>query len=87
MKDPKTAEHPDAPFDDIPAAAAMRIDLRAYLKAVESGLIREALLASNGVVAHAAARLGLRRTTLADKLRRQGLGAELLAARRREGSS
>lgn len=61
------------------------VDLRAYLRAIEAGLIREALLASGGVVAHAAARLGLRRTTLTDKLRRQGLEPSRGALRRPRG--
>jgi sigma-54 dependent transcriptional regulator, flagellar regulatory protein len=46
------------------------IDLKGYLDVMESNLIRRALAESNGVVAHAAKRLNLRRTTLVEKLRK-----------------
>lgn len=46
------------------------IDLRAYIQAVETGLIRQALDQADGVVAHAAELLNLRRTTLVEKLRK-----------------
>lgn len=46
------------------------IDLKKYLDTMESNLIRRALEESNGVVAHAAKRLNLRRTTLVEKLRK-----------------
>ena len=49
------------------------IDLRAHLDAIESRLINEALQRSGGTVAHAARLLGLRRTTLVEKLRRNGV--------------
>jgi DNA-binding NtrC family response regulator len=60
------------------AAAAARlpgegIDLRAHLFAIEHGLIREALERSGGTVAQAARLLGLRRTTLVEKLRKFGI--------------
>ncbi|WP_233671498.1 helix-turn-helix domain-containing protein [Luteimonas cellulosilyticus] len=46
---------------------------------IELGLIREALDRSDGIVAHAAQLLGLRRTTLAEKLRKYGIERELAA--------
>ena len=48
------------------------IDLRAHLHAIEHTLIREALDRSGGTVAQAARLLGLRRTTLVEKLRKFG---------------
>jgi sigma-54 specific flagellar transcriptional regulator A len=53
------AELPDAGFE-----------LRGYLNDIERCLIDQALRRSNGVVAHAARLLGLRRTTLVEKLRK-----------------
>ena len=49
------------------------IDLKAHLATLEQNLIRQALDESNGVVAHAAKRLKMRRTTLVEKLRKYGL--------------
>ncbi|MBK1726882.1 sigma 54-interacting transcriptional regulator [Halorhodospira neutriphila] len=49
------------------------IDLRAYLGELEQGLIQQALWVSDGVVGRAARLLGLRRTTLVEKLRRYGI--------------
>jgi sigma-54 dependent transcriptional regulator, flagellar regulatory protein len=49
------------------------IDLRAHVSAIEESLIRQALNRSNGVVAQAARLLGLRRTTLVEKLRKFGI--------------
>lgn len=46
---------------------------------IELRLIREALERSDGVVAHAAQLLGLRRTTLAEKLRKYGIERDLAA--------
>jgi sigma-54 specific flagellar transcriptional regulator A len=50
------------------------IDLRAHVAAIEESLLRQALDRSNGVVAQAARLLGLRRTTLVEKLRKYGMG-------------
>jgi len=50
------------------------MDLRAHVSAIEESLIRQALERSNGVVAQAARLLGLRRTTLVEKLRKFGIG-------------
>ena len=49
------------------------LDLRAHLLTIERRLIEQALERSNGTVAHAARLLGLRRTTLVEKLRKLGL--------------
>ncbi len=46
------------------------IDLKEHLTGVEQALIRQALGATDGVVGRAARLLGLRRTTLVEKLRR-----------------
>jgi sigma-54 dependent transcriptional regulator, flagellar regulatory protein len=46
------------------------IDLRAHMARIEESLIRQALDRSNGIVAQAARLLGLRRTTLVEKLRK-----------------
>jgi sigma-54 specific flagellar transcriptional regulator A len=46
------------------------IDLKEYLNNMEFDLIRQALEECNGVVAHAAKRLNMRRTTLVEKLRK-----------------
>ena len=49
------------------------IDLRGHLDAIERRLIEQALQRSDGIVAHAARLLGLRRTTLVEKLRKFSL--------------
>ena len=70
---PPTAE----PSGDLPAGG---IDLRAYLENLERRLITQALASAGGTVAHAARLLGLRRTTLVEKLRKYDLtGADLSA--------
>lgn len=49
------------------------LDLKAHLSDLEVALIRQALDEANGVIAHAAERLKMRRTTLVEKLRKYGL--------------
>jgi len=49
------------------------IDLRTHIAEIELELIRAALQQADGVVAHAAPLLGLRRTTLVEKLRKYGI--------------
>jgi sigma-54 specific flagellar transcriptional regulator A len=49
------------------------IDLKAHLNTLEQSLIQQALDESDGIVAHAAKRLHMRRTTLVEKLRKYGL--------------
>jgi sigma-54 specific flagellar transcriptional regulator A len=70
-------------LEDQPAAASgsgtilppAGIDLRAHVAAIEETLIRQALSRAGGTVAHAARLLGLRRTTLVEKLRKFGISA------------
>ena len=54
------------------------LDLKDYLGNLEQGLIQQALDDANGVVARAAERLRIRRTTLVEKMRKYGMS-------RREG--
>ncbi|WJW74579.1 sigma-54 dependent transcriptional regulator [Thiohalobacter sp. IOR34] len=49
------------------------IDLKEHLSNLEQTFIKQALDDAGGVVAHAAKRLGMRRTTLVEKLRKYGL--------------
>ena len=49
------------------------MDLKEYLTVMEGDLIRQALNECNGVVAHAAKLLNIRRTTLVEKLRKYDL--------------
>ncbi|WP_266171297.1 sigma-54 dependent transcriptional regulator [Dyella subtropica] len=53
------------------------LDLKDHLADIEVGLIRQALDATGGVVAHAAKLLRMQRTTLVEKLRKYGLQASL----------
>ena len=62
--------------DNPPALAQLPtegIDLKEYLNVLEGDLIRQALIECSGVVAHAAKRLNMRRTTLVEKLRKYDL--------------
>ncbi len=52
------------------------LDLRGHMASIELTLISEALERTQGVVAHAAQLLGLRRTTLVEKLRKYGIDRE-----------
>ncbi|MCC6297126.1 MAG: sigma-54-dependent Fis family transcriptional regulator [Pseudomonadales bacterium] len=66
-------------------AAAVRLpnagmNLKDYLGSIETAFIRQALEEAGGVVAHAADLLGMRRTTLVEKLRKYGLSRGLDAA-------
>ena len=49
------------------------IDVKEYLNNLECALIRQALDECGGIVAHAAQRLNMRRTTLVEKMRKFGL--------------
>jgi sigma-54 specific flagellar transcriptional regulator A len=51
------------------------IDLKDHLSTIEVGLIRKALVEADGTVAEAARLLGMRRTTLVEKLRKYRLSA------------
>jgi sigma-54 specific flagellar transcriptional regulator A len=50
------------------------LDLREYLSDLECSLIQQALDDANGVVARAAEKLNIRRTTLVEKMRKYNLG-------------
>lgn len=62
-----------APADKSPALPDAGLDLRNHMANIELTLINEALERTQGVVAHAAQLLGLRRTTLVEKLRKYGI--------------
>jgi sigma-54 specific flagellar transcriptional regulator A len=49
------------------------MDLKEHMSALECSLIQQALDDSNGVVAHAAKKLNMRRTTLVEKMRKHDL--------------
>ena len=70
----REAETPDpsalSPTTTLPPQG---IDLRGHIANIELDLIRAALAQTGGVVAHAAPLLGLRRTTLVEKLRKYGI--------------
>ena len=63
----------DHAADALPEAG---LDLKEHLAAIEAGLIRQAMERAGGVVAQAAELLRLRRTTLAEKLRKYGIERE-----------
>ncbi|MET0328188.1 MAG: helix-turn-helix domain-containing protein, partial [Luteimonas sp.] len=69
----QAVESPALSFDSLPSEG---IDLRDHIAGIELQLIRAALAQANGVVAHAAPLLGLRRTTLVEKLRKYGIDRE-----------
>jgi sigma-54 specific flagellar transcriptional regulator A len=69
----KTPNIPDAEVMAALRLPEQGIDLKEYLSDMESDLISQALDECNGVVAHAAIRLNMRRTTLVEKLRKFGL--------------
>lgn len=67
---PGTGHAPPAPPAGLPDDG---LDLRNHMATIELALIHEALERTQGVVAHAAQLLGLRRTTLVEKLRKYGI--------------
>jgi sigma-54 specific flagellar transcriptional regulator A len=71
---PQIAE--DRPDSDGTALPDDGLDLRGHMASIELRLINEALERTQGVVAHAAQLLGLRRTTLVEKLRKYGIDRE-----------
>ncbi len=82
---------PEGPFEAVvPNVALLQagaahlpaggMDLKQYLDDLERSLICKALAAASGTVAHAARLLGLRRTTLVEKLRKYGVAASDLPA-------
>ena len=83
---------PDGPAGDDPAIQVPALsgegrrlppdglDLRDYLGRQEVDFINQALDEASGVVAQAAARLGMRRTTLVEKMRKYGISRKDAAA-------
>ena len=65
----------DVPFEErsIPKLPSEGVQLKQYLSNIESALLRQALNATQGTVAQAARMLGLRRTTLVEKMKKYGL--------------
>ncbi|MBT8151571.1 MAG: sigma-54 dependent transcriptional regulator [Gammaproteobacteria bacterium] len=59
-----------ASMDDRPLLPAEGIDLKAYVSSLEQHLIQQALDDAGGVVARAAEKLAVRRTTLVEKMRK-----------------
>jgi sigma-54 dependent transcriptional regulator, flagellar regulatory protein len=66
---PDMAIHPSS----LPRLPRDGLDIKEHLNNLEYTLIKQALDEAGGVVAHAAERLHLRRTTLVEKLRKYGL--------------
>jgi sigma-54 specific flagellar transcriptional regulator A len=65
------ADHTPAPAaEDLPQEG---LDLKSHMNELERRMIEQALERSGGVVAHAASLLGMRRTTLVEKLRKHGI--------------
>jgi sigma-54 dependent transcriptional regulator, flagellar regulatory protein len=56
-----------------PGLPEQGLDLKQHLAEMECGLIKQALDDADGVVAHAARKLNMRRTTLVEKIRKYGL--------------
>ncbi len=57
-------------MNDTPLLPEQGIDLKEYISSLEKDLIQQALNDTGGVVAHAAERLRIRRTTLVEKMRK-----------------
>ena len=69
------AEPQGSSEDTVPALPTQGMCLRTALDEIEQRLIAEAMTRAGGVISKAAQLLGLRRTTLTEKLRRLPLGA------------
>jgi sigma-54 specific flagellar transcriptional regulator A len=65
--------NPDGFLASLTQLPEQGMDLKEYLNVMEGDLIRQALNECNGVVAHAAKLLNMRRTTLVEKLRKYDL--------------
>ena len=68
--EPQIASMPSAQSSRLPREG---LDLKEHISNLECSLIKQALDEADGVVAHAAKRLKMRRTTLVEKLRKYGL--------------
>jgi sigma-54 specific flagellar transcriptional regulator A len=67
---PEPPAHPDF---DLPRLPREGMDLREHLSRQEISLINQALDETSGIVAQAASLLGMRRTTLVEKMRKYGI--------------
>ena len=76
------AAHAITATDTLPS---MGLDLKEHIAGIEVRLIRAALDRTDGIVAHAAQLLCLRRTTLVEKLRKYGLSRECGGISTRQG--
>jgi sigma-54 dependent transcriptional regulator, flagellar regulatory protein len=56
------------------------VDLKDHINSIEASLIKQALDESNGIVAHAAKRLNMGRTTLVEKMRKLGMQRKEIAS-------
>jgi len=70
---PAAAVMPDPEAFSEPRLPREGIDLKEHLQRIEVTLIQQALDEADGVVAHAANRLGMRRTTLVEKMRKYNI--------------
>lgn len=70
---PYIAGAPNTPHLGEPRLPRGGLDLKAHLTNIEVSLIRQALEEAEGVVAQAAKRLSMRRTTLVEKMRKYGI--------------
>lgn len=75
-RDPSPGNAASGETPGIPRLPGEGLDLREHLNNLECELIKQALDECNGVVAHAANLLRMRRTTLVEKLRKYGLRGE-----------
>ncbi|WP_456408055.1 sigma-54 dependent transcriptional regulator [Thiolapillus sp.] len=64
----------------LPKISPDGLDMKSYVSEIEKKLISQALEETGGVIAHAAKLLGLRRTTLTEKMRKYGLQRPKAAA-------
>lgn len=72
-REPEPQSSPDLMNFDLDNFDFEELKLKGLLELLETRLIRQALDRCEGVVAHAAERLGLRRTTLVEKIRKLGI--------------
>ncbi len=70
LPEPQADTGPASPLAGLPEEG---LDLREHLGQLEIAFIRQALDEAGGVVAHAAERLRMRRTTLVEKMRKYGI--------------
>ena len=70
---PMASGMPQVPLNNKPRLPREGIDLKQHLTEIEISLIEQALDECSGVVAHAANRLKIRRTTLVEKMRKYSI--------------